>query len=193
MHISLPSYLCLELPAGFPQTINYGSLLLDLVITPPIRTKSEEEYQWPKKMPTSHWDAWTFICSVCAENASTEKLKSPLAANAVKDSSAVGKRAKHWTPVRTNPSVKLNLTDRTFIFTRLAPHKFLILAPNLTFGPRGRFWAAEDVEMRRVQGNCGDILCQSFQFREGFYCIHLGRGSRIQGRMTRQQSYTTSI
>lgn len=50
--LSLPTGL--ELPAGFPQTINHGSLLLALVITAPIRTKGEEEYQWRRKMRTSH-------------------------------------------------------------------------------------------------------------------------------------------
>lgn len=93
----------------------------------------------------------------------------------------MGKRAKHETLVRRNPYVKLHLTDRTFLFTHLALHRFLISAPNFTFGPYGTFWAAQDVEIRRVQGNCGDILCQSFQFRKGFYCIHWGRGVGSRG------------
>lgn len=34
-----------QLTAGFPQTIRYSCLPVTSVITPPIRTKSEEEYQ----------------------------------------------------------------------------------------------------------------------------------------------------
>lgn len=70
----------------------------------------------------------------------------------------MGKRAKHGTLVRRILYVELNLTDRTFIFTHLAPHRFLISAPNFTFGPRGRFWAAEDVEIRCVRGYFVSII-----------------------------------
>lgn len=39
--------------AGFPQTIKNSHLPVALVITPPIRTKSEEEYQWLTRVRTT--------------------------------------------------------------------------------------------------------------------------------------------
>lgn len=42
-----------QLPAGFPQTIKYIHPPVALVITPPIRIKSEEEYQWVRKVKTT--------------------------------------------------------------------------------------------------------------------------------------------
>lgn len=39
--------------AGFPQTIKNSRLPAALVITPPIRTKSEEEYQWVTRVRTT--------------------------------------------------------------------------------------------------------------------------------------------
>lgn len=39
-----------QLPAGFPQNIKFSRLPVASVITPPIRTKSEEEYQWVKRV-----------------------------------------------------------------------------------------------------------------------------------------------
>lgn len=49
MRISFPS-TGLEVSAGFPQTITHGGVLLALVITPPIRTMGDEEYQRIRKM-----------------------------------------------------------------------------------------------------------------------------------------------
>lgn len=44
-----------------------------------------------------------------------------------------------------------------------------------------------------MQGYCEDIFCHSFRFRGELSSISGGRSRRSQGRMMRQQSYTSSI
>lgn len=122
-----------QLPAGFTQTTKSSRLPVASVITPPIRIKSEEEYQWVKtvrttKLPHQHGhDLYVRGQSLIM---SVEPIPKDETTHGRWNITAIpykynytlfswGRWARQNTPVRRKLDVKLNLIDKTIFLSHL--------------------------------------------------------------------------